>query len=190
MKKGQTKYQERVGCRFDKLVVLDVQSKLAKDGKYIYYFGCKCDCGNIKIILCSSVIRGSTTSCGCRKDQYSKITGENSSQFTGYKEIRGKTLNTIQRRANKRGYTFDLLPEKLWDIFLKQDRKCALSGIDIQFGRSEYNTETTASLDRIDSTKGYVLDNVQWVHKTINLMKNVLSVEDFVMFCKKVAERN
>ena len=29
----------------------------------------------------------------------------------------------------------------------------------------------TASLDRIDSTKGYVRGNIQWVHKDINWFK-------------------
>jgi hypothetical protein len=86
--------------------------------------------------------------------------------------------------------------EFLWDLFLKQNKKCAISGIDIVLNTrwSEQNkgkfTEIiqTASLDRIDNSKGYTKNNVQWVHKDINFMRGGLAVNDFVFFCKKVAE--
>jgi len=46
---------------------------------------------------------------------------------------------------------------------------------------------TTASLDRIDSTKSYHKDNIQWVHKRVNRMKMNYTMEEFVDWCKKVA---
>jgi hypothetical protein len=45
----------------------------------------------------------------------------------------------------------------------------------------------TASLDRIDSNKDYVEGNIQWVHKHLNLMKNILSQEYFINLCNKVS---
>lgn len=48
----------------------------------------------------------------------------------------------------------------------------------------------TASLDRIDNTKGYTEDNVQWVHKIINKMKSDLTQEDFIMWCKRINNEN
>jgi hypothetical protein len=49
---------------------------------------------------------------------------------------------------------------------------------------------TTASLDRIDSSKGYVIDNVQWLHRDINMMKQRFSQEYFINICKHIAENN
>jgi hypothetical protein len=46
--------------------------------------------------------------------------------------------------------------------------------------------ETTASLDRINSKKGYTKDNVQWVHKWINFMKQDLDEEEFITFCEAI----
>ena len=46
----------------------------------------------------------------------------------------------------------------------------------------------TASLDRIDSTKGYSKDNIQWVHKDINCMKMDFSQQYFIDLCVKVAK--
>lgn len=54
----------------------------------------------------------------------------------------------------------------------------------ISFGRG---STTTASLDRIDSSSGYGLENIQWLHKDINIMKNVHSQDYFLSLCKKVA---
>lgn len=50
--------------------------------------------------------------------------------------------------------------------------------------------EITASIDRIDNSKGYVEGNVQWVHKEINKMKFTKSDIDFVHFCTLVADHN
>ena len=50
--------------------------------------------------------------------------------------------------------------------------------------------ECIGSLDRIDSLKGYAIDNVQWVHKDINKMKNIHSQPAFINICKLVAMKN
>jgi hypothetical protein len=47
----------------------------------------------------------------------------------------------------------------------------------------------TASLDRIDSNKGYTKDNVVWVHKNVNAFKNCLSHKDFIKICHLVSKR-
>ena len=46
----------------------------------------------------------------------------------------------------------------------------------------------TASLDRIDSSKGYVPGNIQWVHKDVNWMKGSFTQEYFVNICKKISK--
>ena len=82
----------------------------------------------------------------------------------------------------------EITAKEIWDLFLKQDRKCALSGLPLTIsGRSHYND---ASVDRIDSSKGYTIDNVQWVHKHINFMKRTYSQDYFIEMCKKVAENS
>ena len=47
-------------------------------------------------------------------------------------------------------------------------------------------SESNASVDRIDSSKGYVIDNIQWVYRKINRMKNDVSDMDFVDLCTLV----
>lgn len=150
---------------------------------------CSCICGKItKPILSVSLLRGATRSCGCKLGFWEKVTGENSSTWKGYGEISGQRWGRIIRRAEVKGRTIDIAIETAWDLFLRQDKKCALSGIDLCFGRN--NRETTASLDRIDSSKGYVIGNVQWVHKTVNIMKNAFDQKVFIEFCKKIVDHH
>ena len=81
----------------------------------------------------------------------------------------------IQSNAIKRGLSFDLDIDYLWDLFLKQNKKCALTKVDINIVNAtiSYNYHlNTASLDRIDSSKGYEKDNIRWVHKAINHIKS------------------
>jgi hypothetical protein len=108
-------------------------------------------------------------------------------------DIHQSYICLLKIRAKRSKYEFNLDGEFLWDLFLKQNRKCALSGIEIGFPKAwgvKSKTEITASLDRIDSSKGYIKDNVQWVHKHINTMKMHMTDQQFIEICKQVAGYN
>jgi hypothetical protein len=92
-----------------------------------------------------------------------------------------KRLSAIKRNAKLRNISYNLPPKYLWDLFEKQNRRCALSGRSIEFGFG--TKETTASLDRIDSLKGYIEGNVQWLH---NIAKQCMSDEKFIQMCEDV----
>jgi hypothetical protein len=96
----------------------------------------------------------------------------------------------IKGSANRRKIEFSISPEYIWNLFLEQNRKCALSGEFISFHIcGNKSTTQTASLDRIDSSKGYIEGNVQWLHKSVNKMKWDLEQDFFIKMCKKVAKK-
>ncbi|WP_315782372.1 hypothetical protein [Bradyrhizobium sp. SZCCHNPS1003] len=68
-------------------------------------------------------------------------------------------------------------------LFERQKGRCALSGLPIEASK----VSPTASLDRIESHRGYVRGNVQWVHKVVNIMKQNSDEAYFVAMCKQVA---
>lgn len=55
--------------------------------------------------------------------------------------------------------------------------------------KNHNNPIYTASLDRIDSSKGYEIGNVQFISTAINYMKNTMSHEDTLKLCKIIAEK-
>jgi len=94
----------------------------------------------------------------------------------------------ISRGTEKRGERGELDFDKdyIWELYEKQEGKCAMTGWDIKF--SSKNLENTVSIDRIDCMKGCLKENVQLVHKDVNIMKNRFSDPYFYKVCKAVAE--
>ncbi len=151
---------------------------------------CVCDCGRECIRFTSQLLANDSKSCGIKgckyHDQYHINSGKLNYNFTGYEKISGQLWSTIKCGAKKRNIDFEIDIEYVWNVFLKQNKKCALSGVDIYFSRTS-KSERTASLDRINSKKGYVKGNIQWVHKIINIMKRDLSDKDFINWCKLIS---
>lgn len=108
------------------------------------------------------------------------------------KIIEKSYFSEIKRRAKKKNKKFELDIEFLNILWKKQDYKCSLSKLPIKkAGRYQINKQIIygdASLDRIDSNKGYCKNNVQWVHKKINFMKHVLTNKEFIELCTLVSK--
>ena len=75
------------------------------------------------------------------------------------------------------------------DLFLSQNNRCALSNRPLVFNfQRNRGLEHTASLDRIDSSKGYIPGNIQFISAICNYAKNDLSHEEMIVFCKLLAD--
>lgn len=152
---------------------------------------CECKlCGGTKTTRLDSVIGLRFFSCGCHSKNRLNMTGSLNPAFKGVGLIRNAYFKEIKRKALQRNKTFDISKEYVWELYQKQDGRCALSNTPITFGRLQYKYETTASLDRIDSSKGYIEGNVQWVHKLVNLMKNSISESNFIDICTSIVDNH
>lgn len=95
-----------------------------------------------------------------------------------------KYIANIKYEAKRRNIQYGVDLEYLTNLFNKQNGKCALSGLPLNFiDKKNSIFECTASLDRISSNRGYVKGNVQWVHKHVNYMKHELEQKYFVKIC-------
>ncbi len=93
------------------------------------------------------------------------INRESCRKIKKYEDIKLSKFESYKRGAEIRGFCFEIDIEDIWEKFLEQRGKCALTGWNISFKNE------TASLDRIDSSIGYTLKNIQIVHKDINILK-------------------
>lgn len=176
-----------IGKRFGKLIVVSEHSK-TRNGHI--RFVCSCDCGRTSHVLGTHLRQGNTKSCGC--DMYKR--GSRNKMWTGVGDLSGDFWhNHVVRSADgvkgRKKLELSITKEYAWDLFLKQDKKCALTGEFLIFPKGHSDKSWTASLDRIDSEFGYVEGNVQWVHKDINMMKNKFSQLYFIDMCKKVSDK-
>jgi len=177
-----------LGNKFGKLTPIALGTD--KNGNYTRYL-CICDCGNSHSVSKSHLRSGKITHCGC--DSY---LGAKHHQWKGSGDISGDFwYSHVVRSANgsKGNRTVKELTitiEEAWNIFLAQNKKCALSGILLNFPKKSKDKNYNASLDRIDSSKGYITGNIQWVHKHINLMKNKFDNQYFIDMCKLISKIN
>ena len=96
----------------------------------------------------------------------------------------------VKTRVKRSNLEVNITKEYVNELFLQQNGKCKLSGVEITLPKTWKDRTYSASLDRIDSEKGYIIGNVQWVHKHINVMKNTFPQGMFIYFCNKVSEQN
>lgn len=94
-----------------------------------------------------------------------------------------KKLIGAKSHSKRINRDFEISYKFIKELIRAQNYKCALTGIEFK------EDLTNASIDRIDSLKGYLKTNVQIVLTEINLMKKDLTQEEFKSLCKAVSER-
>lgn len=165
--------QDLVHQKFSRLTVVQNAGMINGQTHWL----CQCECGNTKIVSQDHLKRQQVKSCGCLFG----LKKQESPYWTGYGDISGQKWSALNGRARLKGLKVEISIKEAWELLLTQDNKCALTGLPISI------KEKTASLDRIDSSQGYLLNNIQWVHKKINKMKMDLSKEEFIELCKLVS---
>ena len=153
---------------------------------------CKCSCelGTIKIMASCNLLNGSSKSCGCYKlEKAHKI------HYKGTKDISGRYFTSLKVGAESRNIIFNIIIDEIQELLEKQEYTSNLSGVKIcgsinTTKRCSTYKEQTASLDRINPTKGYTIDNVQWIHKDENFAKQSMNNDEFIQMCTNIANHN
>lgn len=163
---------------------------------------CICDCGTERDVPSAALTNGKSASCGClSKARLFEV------KWKGVGELGRDRWSAIVRGAQQRNLCVEVSIDDVWELFLKQNRQCALSNLPLtmfeyttRYNQYDYNKykndgphkgrriNGTASLDRIDSSKGYTLDNIQWIHKDLNTMKMAFDQKYFLEMCVAVAK--
>lgn len=108
----------------------------------------------------------------------------------------GKCLQAMKeftRRIRRRKkFESEISPNELYEVWIKQKGKCPYTKVSLILPFNEnYNFVSKnykASLDRINSTKPYSIDNVQFVSISVNFLKNDMNdeeVDEFFQLLKK-----
>lgn len=185
--------EDLTGRKFGNLKVIGLSDVQKKGNRY---WDCKCICGKITQSVTGKLKYGHKTSCGCMRKVRIKVLqrfGTTHHGWRGCGELSGSIWNRIKQCAKKRGKEFTITITEAWDLYKKQDGICSISKVKLHLAKTSAELlagENTASLDRIDSTKGYVPGNVQWVHVAVNYMKQDFDQSEFIAWCHKIAKEN
>lgn len=102
-----------------------------------------------------------------------------------HRNLNSRLKNLVTKARNRSKEVSETLSEEyllfLWE---QQEGKCKYSGLPLSY---EVNHPDTVSLDRIDSSIGYIEGNLQLVSTTVNRIKLDLGEETFLTYCKLIA---
>ena len=159
-----------------------VIKEVGKQGSGDIKWLCQCECGRYSKVNATYLVHGKSKRCS--------YCNAHAKRWYPTDRIPEQYWKHILSGAKKRDIPISISPEKAYEKFIEQDRKCALSEETLCFPKcaTEWkNYPSLPSLDRIDNNKGYISGNIQWLHKDVNRMKNVHRQDYFVELCKKIA---
>lgn len=103
------------------------------------------------------------------------------------REIESKLKALVTGARGRKNKEFGITLADLLDLWGKQEGLCAYTKLPLQIGANKYDV---VSLDRIDSSKGYVVGNIQLVCAAVNVMKMAMSEQQFIRMCHLVSQNN
>ena len=190
-------FKDRTGNKYGRLTVI---SHAGKDHRNKHLWLCLCDCGNEKVIVSDNLSSGKSNSCGCLKAEFLARKGN---QY-GLYEDREKALLKVQYSHLKRRNVNKGFAETMgFNVFSRLSKSpCNYCGLEyskeIEDRLSESKKQKRLSdyvlkcngIDRIDSSKGYTVENSVACCKYCNTAKNTMSVDEFLKWIGRVYEFN
>lgn len=147
------------------------------NGTHIKY-EVQCECGTTKWVQANE-LTDPTRNFKCAKCAAKERGAAQAERNGKIGELTLTRFTKLRRSAEKRNIEFSVSLEYLSNLYESQNHICAITGKQI-------NSIKEASLDRINSSIGYIEGNVQWTTCQANLSKHAMTMEELYQFCKDV----
>lgn len=182
-----------LGQKFGRLLVIDFEPFVKNKDSH---WKCQCDCGKIIVTKGTNLTHGVTKSCGClRRDTLRKTRNDTRDQ-----RIKTLRLTLKNRRKPESEVAYNILKgtcKRLHRNFsLTYDEFLYLIGKDCFYCGSDTKSLVYKSkngrefyrmgIDRVDSSKGYIMENCVPCCKICNAAKMDMSIEEFYLWIEKV----
>jgi len=164
---SKTRRDNLIGKKFNKIKI----TSLSHIKNRRCYWNYVCECGNTGIVSSSDVKR--MESCGCnRRKHYDTFL---TAKYLHYK-------NGAKKRGIEFNLSKDFFNEKINEICFY----CGKSSSNIYKNKTTKETYFYNGIDRIDSKKGYTINNVVSCCSTCNIVKLAMPREEFLKWIEKV----
>ena len=118
---------------------------------------------------------------------------QNGTSAKALRKYFNETLKGWAARAfadiQKTDWKCSIIKQDLIDLYRKQNGSCAVTGMKMIFVKTP-KCPARPSVDRIDRSKGYHLDNIRLVWLWINMARNVWSDKQLIACAKVLANHN
>jgi len=165
-------YKDLIGKRFGKLTVIALaEGRDTTCRRWLV----KCDCGETKITRSSRLISGNCTSCG--SCSHRKMYGESSMN---------QMISAYKAGAKRRNLEYTLTDNVFKNLTHSPCYYCGQLPSNIRAKSSAYGAYIFNGIDRVDNSKGYVIENVVPCCKLCNQAKSDKTQQEFYDWIKKV----
>lgn len=156
------------GKRIGNLVVIDYAGSVKQRSHWM----CKCDCGTVWKVASNNLGKTKTSRCG------------KCAILPVEEALSRRIYADYKNRSTKKSQEFLLSLELFKKLIFSDCSYCGESGSNVKRVRNrkvKYN-----GIDRIDSSKGYIVGNVQTCCKSCNSMKMDMPIRDFLTQIEKI----
>ena len=102
-------------------------------------------------------------------------------------------IYNLRKTSKQRNINFNLNKEDLEKQWLNQSGRCYFSKIKLiplidnnKRDNNRFSSMNAIGIDRVDSSKGYVKDNIIFVSLKVNIMKGSSTKKEFINICKLI----
>lgn len=142
---------------------------------------CECSCGIKKSIRAQCLVRGDTRSCTCLQRRLLREKTLKPKGHAGFIQA----LCTYRSNASRLHRSWELSDDQVRTLFEQNCSYCGSVPMNSR-GDSEHSNYKYTGIDRVDSDKGYTIDNVVSCCKRCNRAKDERSLDEFIAWIKSV----
>ena len=184
-------FKDLTGQRFSRLLVVKRVENFVEGRKIISQWECLCDCGNSIVVLADNLQKGKksksegTKSCGCLQSEMSRLDSGLAAKRYAFRVTKAVAI----RRGKVFVLTFDefvAICERpcsyCGDLFSQTQKGFKKNGIiEPHYGEWKHN-----GIDRVQSDKGYTIDNCVPCCTFCNVAKMNLSAQEFLDHVERI----
>ncbi len=169
------------------LVIGKASSAFCKGGAHARSI-CQCECGVIKVVYNTSLLKGSSLSCGCWGRSWVGMINSKARLKDDKVVAINHLFKGYKNGARHRNIKFDLSIDQFSNIINKNCNYCG------ELPSNKFNGFPTprespflySGIDRIDSNLGYTIENCVPCCRTCNVAKSTSSKQQFLAWISKV----
>ncbi len=171
--------------KFGRLTPVRVNDTISgkNDRRWRIFWVCRCDCGKETTVLALNLKSNHTQSCGCFQKENARKACKNRFSLPFLSAPTNKVFTRYKSSAKNKGIEFSISLDDFKNI---TKNKCFYCGIQPQNKEKHRTTEPIEKnifvyngMDRIDSNKGYSIENIAPCCRQCNSAKSSLSLTNF-----------
>lgn len=165
--------EDITGRQFNRLIAIEICGRRESTG--VTLWKCLCTCGNYTVVGVSELKNNNTQSCGCLNKERVR-----SKQALDLGQAAfNRVLLSYRLSARRKHREFSLTESDFRELIQRPCHYCGVEYSNVSVSRSNTGDFKYNGLDRVDSSRGYTLDNVVSCCGRCNTAKLDMTTDEF-----------